>query len=701
MIRLRASLIRKPEGGGAVIEGRLAMGRLGKAAATTFLVLLAAELPAWAQSLTRGPYLQQGGTSRVTIRWRTSSSVVGRVRWGNSPTNLSSSKDETSSRTEHEVAITGLAIGTKYYYSIGSATATLAGGDANHYFVTHPTVGVAKAFRAWVIGDAGTATSSQRAVRDAYYSFAGSTPTDLWFQLGDNAYSDGTDSEYQAAVFNMYPTLLRNSVTWSTLGNHDGHSASSGTQSGPYYDIFTLPKNAESGGVASGTEAYYSFDYANVHFICLDSYDTSRSTSGAMANWLRNDLAATAQEWIVAYWHHPPYTKGSHNSDSESALIEMRTNFLPILENAGVDLVLCGHSHSYERSFLLDGHYGSSSTFTSAHKKDGGSGRDANPYRKPAGLSSHQGAVYSVVGSSGKTSGGSLNHPAMYISLNQLGSMVLDFNGGRLDAKFLRETGAVGDYFTIQKGASSGDTTKPVVTIESPTTSSTYTTASTPLALGGTATDNVGVTQVTWTNSAGGSGTATGTSSWTASVALVAGTNTITVTARDAAGNTGTDTITVTYTPPPGDSVPPTITISSPSSNPYTSSTDPLVVSGGSSDGGGVASVTWSNATTGDAGTASGTTTWTATIPLAAGTNNITITVVDTSGNTTSTNLTVIYNASSGGGGGGGGGWSAGDGGPLGDWCGLATAAREPVGMPSPWLALLVVLALLPALRRR
>ena len=133
----------------------------------------------------------------------------------------------------------------------------------------------------------------------------------------------------------------------------------------PYYDIFSFPKLAEAGGVASGTEAYYSFDYGNIHFVCLDSDETIRASNGPMANWLRNDLANNTQDWLIAFFHHPPYSKGSHNSDTETELIQMRQNFLPILEEHGVDLVLSGHSHAYERSKFIDGHYGSSGTFNS------------------------------------------------------------------------------------------------------------------------------------------------------------------------------------------------------------------------------------------------------------------------------------------------------------------------------------------------
>jgi len=119
-----------------------------------------------------------------------------------------------------------------------------------------------------------------------------------------------------------------------------------------------------------------------------------------------------------------------------------------------VDLVLGGHSHSYERSYLIDGHYGLSTTFNDSYKKDGGSGREPTPYQKPAGLLPHQGAVYTVAGSSGQTSAGTLNHPAMFISLNVLGSLVLDFQTNRLDLSFLNSNGAVEDDFTIIKGAS-------------------------------------------------------------------------------------------------------------------------------------------------------------------------------------------------------------------------------------------------------
>lgn len=419
-------------------------------------------------TLTRGPYLNQANQNKIVIRWRSSQPVVGRVRFGSAPGSLTSSVDEAAATTEHVVQLTGLTPYTRYYYSIGSAADTLAGGDAEHTFRTSPVPGTATDTRIWVLGDAGRANADQTAVRDAYHAWTGTRTPDLCLMLGDNAYNSGTDSEYQAAVFNMYPTMLRKMPLWSCLGNHDANNGStSSTAVFPYFDMFTFPTAGECGGVASGTERYFSFDYGNIHIINLDSQTSSRATiestgsDGAMAAWLRNDLAGITATWIIAIFHHPPYSKGSHDSDVESQLVQMRERFTPILEAGGVDLVLTGHSHSYERSFFIDGHTGLSSTFNASHKKQPGNGRPAGDgaYIKPlTGPRDHFGAVYTLTGSAGSADGGTLNHPAMFVSYNTLGSFNLDINGNTLNATYIESDGDLADTFTIIKqGAADSD----------------------------------------------------------------------------------------------------------------------------------------------------------------------------------------------------------------------------------------------------
>jgi hypothetical protein len=449
----------------------------------------------YAQTVTRGPYLQNGSTTATTVRWRTDAVTDSVVRYGTTAGSLTLSASDSTSTTEHEVRLTGLSANTKYFYSIGTSAATLASGP-DYFVLTAPTG--AKPTRIWVLGDPGTGSLVQTAVRDAYYAYTGSTHTDLWLMLGDNAYSSGTDAEYTSRMFAIYPTMFRKSVLWTTIGNHDAGSADSPTQTGPYYNNATLPKQGEAGGVASGTEAYYSFDYGNIHFVCLDSMDTSRSATGPMATWLKTDLQNNLKDWLVVFFHHPPYSKGSHNSDSETELVEMRQNFGPILENYGVDLVLCGHSHSYERSKFIDGHYGISTTFNDASMVvQAGGGQGAGAYTKTSvGPLSHSGTVYAVPGASGQISGGTLNHPAMFISLNVAGSMVLDVNGSTLNATYLDSAGAVRDAFTMTKGVVGN--VLPSVSITSPASGATFT-APSNITIDAIASDSDGtVTQVSF-----------------------------------------------------------------------------------------------------------------------------------------------------------------------------------------------------------
>jgi len=403
--------------------------------------------PVWGLALEHSPYLQTLSSSQVTLRWRTDVISDSRVAYGSAPDQLTEVVNDQVQTTEHSITLTGLAAGTTYYYSVGSSSQVLAGGDRDHFFKTAPATGTALPVSIWVVGDSGTADGNARAVRDAYLQYRGSNSTDLFLMLGDNAYNYGTDSEYTRAVFDMYPMVLRQTPLWPTMGNHDARTKA------VYFDVFSLPTNAESGGVASGSELFYSFDYANIHFVVLDSQLSDRSTSGTMMRWLEQDLSQTTQPWIIAFWHHPPYTKGSHDSDRESRLIDMRENALPILEQYGVDLVLSGHSHSYERSYLLNGHYGYSDSLNNTTMiLDSGDGSPSGDgaYRK----SDAKGAVYAVAGSSGKISGGRLDHPAMYVSMNRLGSMAIDIDGQQLDAVFIDSNGNIRDRFSIVKGGS-------------------------------------------------------------------------------------------------------------------------------------------------------------------------------------------------------------------------------------------------------
>jgi len=196
----------------------------------------------------------------------------------------------------------------------------------------------------------------------------------------------------------------------------------------------------------------------------------------------------------------------------------------------------------------------------------------------------------------------------------------------------------------------SADTTAPVVNVSTPTSASTYSTSSSTLDLAGSASDNVGVTSVTWANDRGGSGSASGTGSWSiSSLTLMNGSNAITITAQDMAGNSGATTLTVTVTsaPPPADTIVPTISINAPTSGPaFTSPSSTVNLSGAASDNTGVTQVTWAS-DRGVSGAATGSTGWSiASIALQSGNNVITVTAHDAAGNMAGDSLTVTYNPS-------------------------------------------------------
>lgn len=402
--------------------------------------------------LLRGPYLQVAAPGSMRVRWRTSGPTQSILQFGTSPQNLDQTVQDLNLKLEHEVVLNGLIAGTTYYYRVGHTAETYPLDTGLSYsFQAAQVPGQPTPFRAWVLGDPGTGDQHARSVRDAWLEFSQDVPADLLLLLGDNAYPLGSDADYQHGMFTPYAEILATTPVWPAVGNHD-------TFQSVYTDIFDPPTAGESGGVPSGSELYYSFDHGNVHFICLDSFSSSLLVNDPMWVWLNADLAATDQDWIVAFWHHPPYTKGTHNSDTGALSIAMRTVFLPVLEAGGVDLVLGGHSHVYERSKLVTGHYGLSNTFDSSMLIDGGDGRPEGNGAYNIGPGQNAGTLYVVAGSSGTTREAMLPpHPVSYVRFDEtLGSLVMDVDGGRMDLSFVDSKGDVLDTVTLLNETYSG-----------------------------------------------------------------------------------------------------------------------------------------------------------------------------------------------------------------------------------------------------
>ena len=428
-----------------------------------------------AATFVREPYLQLATDTAVSIIWRTDGPSGAKVRFGSSLDQLDQevSADQILTRQhpsekkenalhasvpkgvyQFEASVTGLKPSSTYYYAVYDGDERLTPSDASYRFKTHPVPGTQEPALFWVVGDSGTGGRDQAAVHTAMVNHLSSIDRklDLYLHVGDMAYGKGTNTEFDNHFFKMYAPTLRHTVCWASMGNHEGATSKGENGTGPFYDAYMCPTKGEAGGLPSGKEAYYSFDYGKIHFICLDSHDLDRRPAGAMAQWLKADLEKTTADFLVAFFHHPPYTKGSHDSDKEHQLIEMREHIMPILESGGVDVVFTGHSHIYERSMLIDGAYATPTVADGVILDDGdGDPAGDGAYRKSEGLNPNNGAVQVVAGHGGKLSRRRGTSPIMKRILLEFGSCLISVEGDTLTGQMLNASGEIRDTFAIVK----------------------------------------------------------------------------------------------------------------------------------------------------------------------------------------------------------------------------------------------------------
>ena len=297
------------------------------------------------------PYLQQLSASSVTLLWSTWSGSTATVSYGTDTSYSASSSGSvrllSSLGTQlNRVVLSGLQPNTRYYYKIYTDGQDQVPGEVLS-FQTAPSVGSPTPFSFLAFGDYGQNSASQRGLRNQMLQELQSTPYRFILTLGDNAYEEGTYSQFAAQVFPIYRDIFDKVGLFTVIGNHE-YMSSNGA---PYLDLFDLPTNAWR---AADKERYYSFDYGNAHVVVLDSDTPLNATDSAatddMFDWLRADLSRTHQPWKIVALHHPAYSTGHHGSDTG-----VQQRLVPIFEANGVQLVLNGHDHIYERSKPLKG----------------------------------------------------------------------------------------------------------------------------------------------------------------------------------------------------------------------------------------------------------------------------------------------------------------------------------------------------------
>ena len=148
------------------------------------------------------------------------------------------------------------------------------------------------------------------------------------FTAGDNAYPDGSASNFRSYDRHWGRHKER---TRPSPGNHD--YGTSGAK--PYYRYF-----GDSAGPAG--RGYYSYDLGDWHIVSLNS-NIDMKAGSRQERWLRDDLASTDKDCILAYWHHPRFSAGPHGNSPETR------GLWDALYEAGAEVVVVGHDHNYQR----------------------------------------------------------------------------------------------------------------------------------------------------------------------------------------------------------------------------------------------------------------------------------------------------------------------------------------------------------------
>ena len=289
----------------------------------------------------RQPYIQNPTTSKVEIAWRSIRAFTGKVEIGTEKGVYTRTLNEAAATSKHHVVIDGLEPNSKYYYRVWNDDEVVL---EDYFFRTaKPDSMTDVSF--FVLGDSGTNSDNQRAVRDRMVESYNADDVDFAIHVGDVHQGDGSD--YDPVYFDIYRELLSKINVFTCIGNHDTYT----DNSAPYLDDFYLPNNNKA-----NSERYYSFRWGPAFFINLDSnMDVSQGSEQYefLMGELNSESFKTAP-WKFAYFHHPPFCEYWPEWDGSEVV---RTDLVPLFEEYEVDVVFNGHTHAYEYGEMNHVHY--------------------------------------------------------------------------------------------------------------------------------------------------------------------------------------------------------------------------------------------------------------------------------------------------------------------------------------------------------
>lgn len=344
------------------------------------------------------PYLQYATPTSIIIKWETKIEVQGSVIYSEDDS-FDNTVTEASPVKIHEIKLKNLKPATKYYYKVSFENTILEKAS----FTTAPVPGTSN-WRMVAYGDNRTFPETHRRIVSQILKLDPS----MVIHSGDLVSNGNNYEEWKLEYFDPMKGLSENITVFPSLGNHERNSPH-------YYEYMSLPD--ENG------ESFYSFDYGNAHFIALNSnaLEAPFDLNSAQTQWLIKDLKKHADaEWKIAFFHHPLF-----RCQPTRGIEPQRWVWQEIFDEYGVDLVVNGHDHYYQRTYAIGNYQGKPSRGI-YHIISGGGGANNYPIMPKV-------------------------HAASRRSIHHI--TVMDFQGDRIIGRAIDDEGNVFDAFVIDKKA--------------------------------------------------------------------------------------------------------------------------------------------------------------------------------------------------------------------------------------------------------
>lgn len=332
------------------VQAYNAAGQLSTASAKTVTTLASNDV-----LVARGPYVQRVDAQSARVVWRTNIPESSNLSYSDGVNNFT--VQDPVLRTDHSVLIGPLPSLARITYTLNYPKpksgnfATCSGSPAN--------------LALDAAGDMGGGSPQETNIANL---IAADHP-DLIAAMGDDVYPTGSDKDYPARFLSPYASALAGSAFFTTFGNHE------------YYSLGA--SDARRTWSQPASKSSFSFDCSGVHIAVVDNYQPY-GPGTAQYNWLASDLAATTQPWKIVVMHVPPYNSSTAGPWPGSAGV-----LDPLFEKTGVQLVLSGHAHNYERTKVING---------VTYMVDGGGGNGLNAFSgTPPSWSAYRAADYSYV----------------------------------------------------------------------------------------------------------------------------------------------------------------------------------------------------------------------------------------------------------------------------------------------------------------